>query len=161
MRTPSKNTGKKRGKRSELEAWLELARPEQIGEAGFDELSRALSPVSPSYLRKLLRESGVALAPMVEGVRQTTFEELETTLLRLFKEYEGGNGARRALIRRMVIEAKDHARWAAGRKPEKEEMVLWMVTWLENPPVFPQWVRLRRKNQEEGSGEFGNPNESA
>ena len=22
--------------------------------------------------------------------------------------------------------------------------VLWMLTWLENPPLFPQWVRLRR-----------------
>ena len=54
----------------------------------------------------------------------------------------------RQSIRRVVIEAKEHARWAA-RKPErrveKEEMALWMLTWLENPPLFPQWVQLRRK----------------
>ena len=45
-----------------------------------------------------------------------------------------------------MIAAKDHARWAARnpeRRAEKEEMVLWMLTWLENPPVFPQWAALR------------------
>jgi hypothetical protein len=65
-------------------------------------------------------------------------------------EYENGDAARRTSIRRLVINAKDHARWAA-RKPEKradkEEMALWMLTWLENPPLFPQWVRLRRQTQ--------------
>jgi hypothetical protein len=25
-------------------------------------------------------------------------------------------------------------------------MALWMLTWLENPPLFPQWVRLRRQH---------------
>jgi hypothetical protein len=24
-------------------------------------------------------------------------------------------------------------------------MALWILTWLENPPLFPQWVRLRRE----------------
>jgi hypothetical protein len=47
-----------------------------------------------------------------------------------------------------VITAKDHARWAAKKaetkRPEKEEMMLWMLTWLENPPLFPEWIRLRR-----------------
>jgi hypothetical protein len=47
-----------------------------------------------------------------------------------------------------VIEAKEHARWAArnpDKRTEKLEMALWMLTWLENPPLFPQWVRLRRQ----------------
>jgi hypothetical protein len=23
-------------------------------------------------------------------------------------------------------------------------MILWLTTWLENPPVFREWVRIRR-----------------
>jgi hypothetical protein len=47
----------------------------------------------------------------------------------------------------VVIAAKDHARFAARKeekREEKEEMALWILTWLENPPVFPEWARLRR-----------------
>jgi hypothetical protein len=68
--------------------------------------------------------------------------------LNLLQEYERGGTALRTSVRRLVIEAKDHARWAARkpeRRTEKEEMALWMLTWLENPPLFPQWVRLRRQ----------------
>jgi hypothetical protein len=69
-------------------------------------------------------------------------------LLKLLDEYEHGDAARRTSVRRLMIAAKDHARWAA-RKPEKraekEEMALWLLTWLENPPLFRQWIRLRRQ----------------
>jgi hypothetical protein len=119
-----------------------------IGENEFDRLRRALAPVSENYLRRLLREAGIPLDPLIEGVRQTSFDELESTLLALLDEYEKGDGARRAEVRRLVIVAKDHARWAARdpeKRPDKEEMILWMVTWLENPPVFRDWVTLRRK----------------
>jgi hypothetical protein len=47
----------------------------------------------------------------------------------------------------VVITAKDHARLAArnlDKRAEKEEMLLWLLTWLENPPLFRDWVRLRR-----------------
>ena len=141
---PSTSTGKKRGKRSELAAWLERVHPPRIGDAEFAELARALSPISEGYLRKLLRESGVPLAPTVEGVRQSGLEELERSLAALLAEYEAGDSIRRAAIRKRVIEARDHARFAARKNPEKQEMVLWMTTWLENPPVFTEWARLRR-----------------
>lgn len=137
-----------RGKRAELLHWLEREHPARVGEAEWAILRAEIVGISPSYLRRLLRESGVPLGPLVEGVRQETFEALESSLLRLLEEYECSDPARRQSIRRIVIEAKDHARWAA-RKPErrveKEEMALWMLTWLENPPLFPQWVRIRRK----------------
>jgi len=136
-----------RGKRSKLEQWLAEHRPARIGEPEWEEIRTHLAPVSTGYLRRLLRETGVELTPAVEGVRQEDFEALERTLLALVEEYERGAPPRKAALRRLVIEAKDHARWAA-RKPEKrdekEEMKLWMLTWLENPPLFPQWVRLRR-----------------
>lgn len=144
MKKQPESTAKKRGKRSELAEWLERARPERIGEAEFREIRIALAPVSESYLRKLLRESGVELAPMVGGVRQGNFDELESSLLALLGEYVGGDRVRRLAVRRVVITAKDHARWAAKKHPEKEEMILWMTMWLDNPLVFPEWVRLRR-----------------
>lgn len=130
---------RKSGKRVELAAWLDARAPGLIGEADFEELRGSLAPISESYLRKLLRESGVALAPMVAGVRQANLEELEESLLTLLDEYEQGDAKRQAEVRQAVITAKDHARWG-----KKNEEALWMLTWLENPPLFPQWARLRR-----------------
>ena len=107
-------------------------------------LRETLAPVSENYLRKLVRECGVPLDAMVEGVRQGTFEELETGLRQLLEEYERGDAAKRMAVRRLVITAKDHARLAArntDKRAEKEEMILWLTTWLENPPVFREWVR--------------------
>lgn len=140
---------RKRGKRPELAEWLQRTQPEQVGETEFAAALRELAPVSESYLRKLLRDSGIRLSPMVEGVRQANFEELEASLEALLDEYERGNATRRAAVRRLVITAKDHARWAARRPKhrEKEEMILWLMTWLENPPVFREWVRLRKQSR--------------
>jgi len=138
----------RRGKSAELAIWLEQHRPARIGEAEFAQLFTALAPVSESYLRKLVRECGVPLDAMVEGVRQATFDDLEASLLKLLEEYEQSDVARRMAVRRLVITAKDHAKLAA-RIPEKhadkEEMVLWLTTWLENPPVFAEWVAMRKK----------------
>jgi len=138
-----------RGKRAELIKWLARERPARIGEREWTRLHIDLGPISGSYLRRLLRDSGVPLSPLVEGVRQETFQALESSLLNLLAEYQRGDLAARTSVRRSVIEAKDHAKWAS-RKPEKRaekvEMVLWMLTWLENPPLFPQWVRLRRQH---------------
>jgi hypothetical protein len=137
-----------RGKRAELSQWLERERPARIDETEWAMLRAELGSISTSYLRRLLRESGVPLGPLIEGVRQETFEALESSLLSLLEEYERSDPARRQSIRRVVIEAKDHARWAARkpeRRTEKEEMALWMLTWLENPPLFRQWVQIRRK----------------
>jgi hypothetical protein len=125
-------------------------RPAQIGEIEFAAIAEELAPVSESYLRRLVRESGVSLATMLEGVRQDSFESLERTLLALLDEYERGDAARRMEVRRRVIESKDHARRAASRfapsrNPVKDEMVLWMLTWLENPSLFRQWLALRKR----------------
>ena len=37
-----------------------------------------------------------------------------------------------------------HGLPAAEKRAQKEEMVQWMLVWLENPAIFPQWVKLRR-----------------
>src|SRR5262249_44682159 len=93
------------GKRAELQSWLAREKPARIGEAEWAPLSIALAPISPGYLRRLLRESGVPLDPVIEGVRQENFEVLEASLLRLLEEYP------REGVRKLVIAAKDHARW--------------------------------------------------
>jgi hypothetical protein len=145
-------------KRALLRAWLSERRPGCVSEQHLDEIRGALGRVSDSHLRRLLIDEAVPLAPLVAGVRQGSFDELEGSLTALAGEYEQAvaqadlQGARK--VRSMVIQAKDRARWAArraeakgdtGRSGEKQEMAAWILTWLENPGIFAQWVALRRK----------------
>jgi hypothetical protein len=85
-------------------------------------------------------------------VVQDNFENLAASLMELQAAYEAippSDRAGRMAIRRIVIEAKTKARWASRRakseakRAQKQEMVDWMLTWLENPPVFETWVNLR------------------
>ena len=109
-----------------------------------------MAPVSEGYLRKLLRGCGTALSPVVEGVVQDSFENLERTLRAMSEEYGRSDRVRAKAIRRLAVQAKDHTRWAALRSPEKaevkKEMVAWLLVWLENPTVFPLWVNLRLRH---------------
>jgi hypothetical protein len=125
---------------------------DRIGEDDFKELLDLLTPLSDRALRNLLREAGFALEPAVEGVRQEDFDQLERTLAALADEYLRAAGMRDRIrmLRRAVITAKEHARFAARRSHDdakrraKNEMAEWMLVWLENPAIFAEWVRLRR-----------------
>jgi len=139
-----------------LAEWLERERPERITESVWEQLRAALAPISEDRLRRLVRETGLPLDPLVEGVRQESLGSLERTLLALQCEYERAaaaeDRARMRACRRLVMQAKDHARWVlrnprtdAVKKAQKEEMLLWLMTWLENPPVFSAWLRLRKQ----------------
>lgn len=141
-------------KRTALRAYVEEARPSAIGEAEWAVLAARLAPISEGYLRRLVRDTGLPMSPLVEGVRQESFEGLERTLLALAGEYENalaaGDRPRLKTIRRAVIGAKDHAKFARARlegqmRAAREEMILWMLTWLENPGVFPAWLELRKR----------------
>lgn len=103
--------------------------------------------IPEAALRRLLREVDVPMSPVVEGVRQDTFENLARTLSALQREYESGDRGRRAQCRNLVITAKDHARLASRKTAaaHKAEMVEWMLVWLENPPLFETWLKVRRK----------------
>jgi hypothetical protein len=119
-----------------------------VGDAEFRTMLADLAPIDAQQLRRALREWGKPLSPFVEGVCQSTLEELERTLLALATEYDGADAERRRSIRALVITARDHARLAARRvkaAPAKNEMVLWMNTWLDNPGAFPLWVSLRKR----------------
>ena len=87
---------------------------------------------------------------------QDSFDELGRTLLALEQEYASAKSAgqreRTLAIRRLVIEAKSHARFTLRRSSTseqkrsiKQEMVEWMIVWLEDPALFAPWAKLRRR----------------
>lgn len=135
------STREKAPKARLLKEYLEHTRPARVGEDEWREIAAFLAPVSDHTIRTLLRASNWPLDPLVEGVRQDSLKELERTLLAIHREYVESDDARKQDCRRVVIVAKDHARF---RRAEKQEMILWMLTWLENPIVFPLWLGLRK-----------------
>jgi hypothetical protein len=144
-----------------VSAWLAEHAPAIVGLAEFAELQRTLAPISDSSLRRLLRSSGAALHPLAAGVDQDSFPALRDSLIALASCYELGDAPTRRNARSIVITAKDHAKLAARnsrvdpqKRTRKAEMAAWMLTWLENPTVFPAWVSLRMKtlHPEEISG---------
>ena len=132
-------------KKSRLVQYLERTHPAVITAAQWDSIAAELAPISETYLRDLLRHCGLPLDPLIEGVRQDTLENLERTLLQLETQYLAGDRETKLACRALVIQAKDHARFALPKKPEKQEMILWMITWLENLSAFPVWLDLRKR----------------
>ena len=138
-------------KRARLEAYLAELKPSVVDEKLWADLQEQLAPVSSSYLRELLRGSGLPMSPLIEGVRQDSLDEAERTLLALSGVYAEASGDSRRRIRTALIESKDRIRWGlkragidAQQRALKEEILLWALTWLENPEVFPAWLALRR-----------------
>ncbi|MGH9631311.1 MAG: hypothetical protein ACRD7E_23650 [Bryobacteraceae bacterium] len=139
-------------KKARLREWITANQPRLIDEDTWLEIRERLAHVTDSYLRRLLRETAIPLAPLVEGVSQRDFAELERTLLALQEEYQSSPGERGERCRAAVILAKDHARLHLRRqgidqdqREVKEEMLLWMMTWLENPSLFSTWLSLRKR----------------
>jgi hypothetical protein len=157
--SPSASTAPGSIKRSVRE-YLERERPAAITEAVWRDLLRLLAPVFESYLRDLLRATGLPFEQPYSGVRQHTFEELEESLRALLVCYEAAGAAgdrdRARYCRRQVIAAKDRAKFTSAnprtseaKRAEKSEMAQWMLVWLENPPVFPAWVEARKRMQQD------------
>ena len=95
-------------------------------------------------------------------IRWKTLDELEASLRDFERRYAEAPVQRRAL-RDAVIKAKDRARFAsrnpkvaAEKRAVKEEMVQWMLVWLDDPSMFGDWVTLRR-GQLGGSGAYAPP----
>jgi hypothetical protein len=138
-------------KKTKLEAYFAKRKPERIDETVWSELVVHLAPVSSSYLRELLKSAGLPLDPLIEGVRQDSLEEAERTLVALSCMYSESSGERRARVRAAVIESKDRLRWSLKRDSDdserralKQEILLWTMTWLENPLVFESWLAIRK-----------------
>lgn len=98
--------------------------------------------LSESRFRQLIRASRAKLHPLVEGVRQESLDDCARTLLAL----DGEAAASSRAVREEIIRARQHARFAQNRRPspERAEMILWMTVWLENQPVFAEWLSRRR-----------------
>ena len=149
-------SGGKASVKQRLREFLETQRPERITEEVWQALARHLAPVSESYLRDLLRATGLPFDQPYAGVRQHTLEELEESLRGMLDVYReasaSGNRDRARYCRRQVIAAKDRAKFLAqspqldaDRQALKAEMAQWMLVWLENPEVFPPWVEARKR----------------
>ena len=139
-----------------LREYLAGRRIAAIGEAEWQDLLRALAPVSESYLRDLLRETDLPFAQPYAGIAQKNYEELERSLREMLIVYSeamrAGDRRTARYCRRQVIAAKDRARYiarsaktSAAKKAQKEEMAQWMLVWLENPEVFPVWAEIRKR----------------
>jgi hypothetical protein len=150
---PSRN----RSVKQRLRDYLVANQPAAITEAIWRHLLQTLAPVSESYLRDLLRATGLPFDQPYAGIRQHTFEELERSLLDVLRVYRealsAGQRDRARYCRRQVIAAKDRAKWMAvnprtttEKRTQKGEMAQWMLVWLENPEVFPAWVDARKKS---------------
>ena len=145
-----------RSRKQALREFLAARQITAVGEAEWRAALLELAPVSESYLRDLLRATGLPFAQPYAGIRQKSFDDLEHDLRDMLAVYDeamcAGERQRARYCRRQVIAAKDHARFVARnpktspeRKARKEEMVEWMLVWLENPPVFPVWVEIRKR----------------
>jgi hypothetical protein len=137
-----------RGKSKALADFLARSNPPAITEEIWRELAALLAPISESYLRRLLHATGLPIAQPFGGVRQGSLEELESSLIEIGRVYLSEPLA----CRRAVIQAKDHARLVSRnqkvdpeKRSQKEEMVEWMLVWLENPAIFETWVALRKR----------------
>jgi hypothetical protein len=147
-----------RSVKQSLREYLAQNQPAAITERIWEQLLQHLAPVSESYLRDLLRDTGLPIEQPYAGVRQHTWEELEQSLREMQQIYAdamtSGARERARYCRRQVIAAKDRARFLArgarlapDKRETKEEMAQWMLVWLENPEVFPAWVDARKRVQ--------------
>jgi hypothetical protein len=144
--------------------YLAREQPAAITETVWQDLLRQFAPVSESYLRDLLRATGLPFEQPYAGVRQHTFEELEQSLNEMLKTYleaqAAGRPERARYCRRQVIAASTRAKFTAGnarisegKRAAKAEMAQWMLVWLENPELFPAWVRARKRARQDAPAE--------
>ena len=156
--------GRPPSKKQRVLAWLADRGLDSVSEARSHALAQVFSDCSEDTLRNALLESGLPLAPVVEGVVQDSYRRLEESLAALLTEYlaaqQSGDKRRVHLIRSAVIRAKEHTDLAAHnprvhelKRNVKLEMALWLRTWRENPPLVPAWVELRMRRPPEMAAE--------
>lgn len=122
----------------------------RIAETEWHILNAAIPALKPEDLQRIVDPLGIPVEPPWSGVRQHTLEDLENSLDALTRVYLDREDLRR-FCRVAVIRAKDRAKWAArnSRASEekrrlKSEMAEWMLVWLGDPALFPEWARLRQ-----------------
>ena len=83
-------------------------------------------------------------------IQWKTLDELEASL-REFQRTYAEQPERRRELRGIVIRTKDRARFASRnpkvspeKRAAKEEMMRWLLVWLDDPAIFGDWVALRK-----------------
>ena len=123
-------------------------------------------PVSRSYLLQVLSTTTVEISRSLGGLpadlrHRVHFGDADraaATLLEMQREYaaarDSGDRERAWDVRRAVRQAKDRLRLllrrpslSADKRAEKEELLVWVLVWLENPEVFAPWLKLRRRGE--------------
>lgn len=132
-------------KRQRVEAFLR-DNPD-VWDTLWETLSANFPDVSASSLRDWLHAAGIRLPQPHRGVWTKSLDELQESLTDMAEAYVDHPVACRAV----VIAAKDRTRFAsrnpkvdAAKRTEKEEMVQWMLVWLDDPGIFATWAGLRR-----------------
>jgi hypothetical protein len=141
------------GKASKRELLSQLLPAIQIvDEENWARLKSHLAPISNSYLHSLLKQTGHRMSTLVEGVNANSLDDAKRTLQSLAEEYAKADLNRKRECRAVVIGAKQKLRWWLRRaaqedetRAQKEEILLWTATWLENPDLFPEWIAIRRR----------------
>lgn len=122
---------------------------------------------SDLYLLDILSAAGIEIDRRLGGVpvdlrgriRTGTLADARESLEALAREYAAGDAVRAEDIRRAVRNAKDRLKFLLDRKLSadkrrvKEEVLCWMLVWLENPLVFESWVALRLPPRRHSSGD--------
>ena len=134
-------------KTDDIKRLLTESRWSRIGAEEWTVLRETFPHAAESRLRKTILETGRKIEQPWCGVDTHSLDGLEETLTDLADLYT----RQPAQARKMVIAAKDKARFAA-RNPKaaaekralKLEMVDWMLVWLGDPAMFAPWARLRR-----------------
>ncbi len=85
-------------------------------------------------------------------VRTANLGEAKQSLLAMAREYATAPDAQRASdVRQAVMRTKNHLKLALARgiraekRAAKEEILEWLLVWLENPGVFEPWLAVREK----------------
>lgn len=119
-------------------------------------LERGKAPAD-SYLMDILSATDVAIDRRLGGIpvdlrnkiQTGTLEDARASLLAMAREYAAADAVRGEDIRRAVRDAKDKIKFLLSRNlpPEKrrvkQEILRWMLAWLENPNIFESWVAIR------------------
>ena len=111
--------------KQQLRDYLAANQPAAITEAVWQDLLLRLAPVSESYLRDLLRDTGLPFDQPYAGIRQHTFEELEQSLrddaAGIRESLAAGDRDRARYCRRQVIAAKDRAKFLASPRAARRK----------------------------------------
>jgi hypothetical protein len=157
-----------------LEVWDETGR-ETAGAAELELIQKALleklgaqGRESPAAIARILADNGVRLKhPEVleanvrwrerEMFAGFSYEELNFTTIEAALAWVEKLSALppEAELRRFVLQIKTELELTAGSKKislrEREvagEVAHWLTVWLQNPPIFADWLSLRRQSAE-------------